>query len=164
MHRRFVAAYPVLSAGIRWHQPEDTSMTDVKKVMTANVKSLAPSDTIAAAAQAMSELNVGVIPVCDAGKLLGVVTDRDIVIRAVAKGLDGQAPLSGIMSKDVQTASPEDDLDEVLKRMADSQIRRMPVVDAKGVLAGIVSLGDIAVKGSEDEAEVGQSLGAISAP
>lgn len=139
-------------------------MTNVKKVMSANVKSLAPSDSIAAAAQAMNELNVGVIPVCDAGKLLGVVTDRDIVIRAVAKGLDGQTPLSGIMSKQVQTVSPEDDLDEVLKRMADSQIRRMPVVDAQGVLAGIVSLGDIAVKGSEDEAEVGQSLGAISAP
>ena len=139
-------------------------MTNVKKVMTANVKSLAPSDSIAAAAQAMSELNVGVIPVCDAGKLLGVVTDRDIVIRGVAKGMDGKAPLSGIMSKQVQTASPDDDLDAVLKRMADSQIRRMPVVDAQGVLAGIVSLGDIAVKGSEDEAEVGQSLGAISAP
>ncbi len=139
-------------------------MTNVKKVMSANVKSLAPSDSIAAAAQAMNELNVGVIPVCDAGKLLGVVTDRDIVIRAVAKGLDGRTPLSGIMSKQVQTVSPEDDLDEVLKRMADSQIRRMPVVDTQGILAGIVSLGDIAVKGSEDEADVGQSLGAISAP
>ncbi len=139
-------------------------MTTVNKVMTANVKSLAPADSIAAAAKAMSELNVGVIPVCDAGKLLGVVTDRDIVIRAVAKGLDGKAPLSGIMSKEVQTATPEDDLDEVLERMSDSQIRRMPVVDAGGALVGIVSLGDIAVKGSEDEAEVGQSLGAISAP
>ncbi len=139
-------------------------MTTVNKVMTANVKSLAPADSIAAAAKAMSDLNVGVIPVCDGGKLLGVVTDRDIVIRAVAKGLDGQAPLSGIMSKQVQTASPEDDLDDVLERMSDSQIRRMPVVDAGGALVGIVSLGDIAVKGSEDEAEVGQSLGAISAP
>ncbi len=139
-------------------------MTTVNKVMTANVKSLAPADSIAAAAKAMSELNVGVIPVCDAGKLLGVVTDRDIVIRAVAKGLDGQAPLSGIMSKEVQTASPDDDLDDVLERMSDSQIRRMPVVDGGGALVGIVSLGDIAVKGSEDEAEVGQSLGAISAP
>ncbi len=139
-------------------------MTTVNKVMTANVKSLAPADSIAEAARAMNELNVGVIPVCDAGKLLGVVTDRDIVIRAVAKGLDGQAALSGIMSKQVQTASPEDDLDDVLERMSDSQIRRMPVVDAGGALVGIVSLGDIAVKGSEDEAEVGQSLGAISAP
>lgn len=139
-------------------------MTSVNKVMTSDVTSMTPTDSIAAAARAMSELNVGVIPVCDAGKLLGVVTDRDIVIRAVAKGLDGQAPLSGIMSKDVQTASPEDDLDDVLERMADGQIRRMPVVDAEGGLVGIVSLGDIAVKGSEDEAEVGQSLGAISAP
>lgn len=139
-------------------------MTSVNKVMTSDVTSMTPTDSIAAAARAMSELNVGVIPVCDAGKLLGVVTDRDIVIRAVAKGLDGQAPLSGIMSKDVQTASPEDDLDDVLERMADGQIRRMPVVNAEGGLVGIVSLGDIAVKGSEDEAEVGQSLGAISAP
>ncbi len=139
-------------------------MTSVNKVMTSDVTSMTPTDSIAAAARAMSELNVGVIPVCDAGKLLGVVTDRDIVIRAVAKGLDGQTPLSGIMSKQVQTASPEDDLDDVLERMADGQIRRMPVVNAEGGLVGIVSLGDIAVKGSEDEAEVGQSLGAISAP
>jgi CBS domain-containing protein len=163
MRRGTVAAYAGLSAGMCRLQPKDTPMTTVNKVMTTDVRSMAPTDSIATAASAMSELNVGVIPVCDAGKLLGVVTDRDIVIRAIAKGLDGKTPLSGIMSKDVQTASPEDDLDDVLKRMAEGQIRRMPVVDAKGGLAGIVSLGDIAVKGSEDD-EVGQSLGAISAP
>ncbi|MBI2725461.1 MAG: CBS domain-containing protein [Polaromonas sp.] len=139
-------------------------MTTVNKVMTADVRSLTPADSIATAAQAMSELNVGVIPVCDAGKLLGMVTDRDIVIRAVAKGMDGQAPLSGIMSKQVQTALPEDKLEDVLKRMSGSQVRRMPVVDSAGALVGIISLGDIAVNGSEDEAEVGESLGAISAP
>ena len=139
-------------------------MTTVKEVMTADVRSMGPADSIAAAAKAMSELNVGVIPVCEGGKLLGVVTDRDIVIRAVAKGLDGQTPLSGVMSKQVETASADDDLDEVLQRMASGQIRRMPIVDSSGMLAGIVSIGDIAVKGSEEEADVGQSLGAISAP
>lgn len=140
-------------------------MTTVNDVMTKNVRSMAPGDKVAVAARAMSDLNVGVIPVCEGGKLLGVVTDRDIVIRAVAQGLDGQVtPLSQVMSREVETASANDDLDAVLKRMADSQIRRMPVVDASGQLTGIVSLGDIAVKGSEEEADVGQSLGAISAP
>ncbi|MDB5966789.1 MAG: hypothetical protein JWQ72_3289 [Polaromonas sp.] len=139
-------------------------MTTVNQVMTTDVRTMRPTDNVATAARAMHDLNVGVIPVCEAGKLLGVVTDRDIVVRAVAQGLDGQTtPLSQVMSKQVETASANDDLDAVLKRMADRQIRRMPVVDASGILTGIVSLGDIAVKGSGEEADVGESLSAISA-
>ncbi|MDI1273995.1 CBS domain-containing protein [Polaromonas sp.] len=138
-------------------------MTTVTDVMTRNVRTLTPGDTVAAAAKAMDELNVGVIPVCEGDKLLGVVTDRDIVVRAVAQGLDGNTPLSKVMSRDVRTARETDDLDTVLADMASSQIRRLPVLDGSERLIGIVSIGDIAVKG-QDEEDVGQSLGDISAP
>jgi CBS domain-containing protein len=138
-------------------------MTTVTDVMTRNVRTLASTDTVASAAKAMDELDVGVIPVCEGDKLLGVVTDRDIVVRAVAQGLDGDTPLSKVMSKDVRTARESDDLDTVLAEMATSQIRRLPVLDASDGLVGIISIGDIAVKG-QDEEDVGQSLGEISSP
>ncbi|WP_457281610.1 CBS domain-containing protein [Polaromonas sp. P5_D5] len=138
-------------------------MTTVTDVMTRNVRTLASTDTVASAAKAMDELDVGVIPVCEGDKLLGVVTDRDIVVRAVAQGLDGDTPLSKVMSTDVRTARESDDLDTVLAEMATSQIRRLPVLDASDGLVGIISIGDIAVKG-QDEEDVGQSLGEISSP
>lgn len=138
-------------------------MTTVTDVMTRNVRSMSPSDTVAGAARAMDELNVGVIPVCEGDKLLGVVTDRDIVLRAVAQGLDGNTPLAKVMSTDVRTARESDDLDTVLADMASSQIRRLPVLDGEERLVGIISIGDIAVEGL-DEADVGQSLGEISSP
>ncbi|MGQ2978447.1 MAG: CBS domain-containing protein [Polaromonas sp.] len=138
-------------------------MTTVSDVMTRHVRSLAATDTVASAAKAMDELDVGVIPVCDGDKLLGVVTDRDIVVRAVAQGLGGETLLGKVMSTDIRTARESDDLDTVLADMASSQIRRLPVLDGEERLIGIISIGDIALKG-QDEEDVGQSLGEISAP
>ncbi|MFN3570969.1 MAG: CBS domain-containing protein [Polaromonas sp.] len=138
-------------------------MTTVTDVMTRNVRTLSPSSTIADAAMAMEELDVGVIPVCEGDKLLGLVTDRDIVVRAVAQGLGGDTPLSKVMSTDIRSARESDDLDTVLADMASSQIRRLPVLDGEERLIGIISIGDIALKG-QDEEDVGQSLGEISAP
>lgn len=138
-------------------------MTTVTDVMTRNVRTLTPKDTVASAAQAMDKLNVGVIPVCEGDKLLGMVTDRDLVVRALAQGLDGNTPLARVMSTDVRTARESDDLDTVLADMASSQIRRLPVLDGAERLVGIISIGDIAVKG-QDEEDVGQSLAEISSP
>lgn len=138
-------------------------MTTVTDVMTRDVRTLTSDSTITEAARAMEELNVGVIPVCEGDKLLGMVTDRDIVVRAVAQGLNGDTPLSKVMSTDIRTARETDDLDTVLADMASSQIRRLPVLDGAERLVGIISIGDIAVKG-QDEEDVGQSLGEISSP
>jgi CBS domain-containing protein len=138
-------------------------MTTVTDVMSRDVRTLPSTSTIADAAKVMDELNVGVIPVCEGDTLLGMVTDRDIVVRAVAQGLGGDTPLSRVMSTDVRTARESDDLETVLAEMATSQIRRLPVVDASDALVGIISIGDIALKG-QDEEDVGQSLGEISAP
>lgn len=140
-------------------------MTTVSEVMTRGVRTLSPSDSLVLAAQAMDELNIGVIPVCEGDKLIGVVTDRDIVVRGVAQELDGRnTRLSDVMSTNVRCATEEEDIDDVLAAMADSQIRRMPVVDSDGKLVGIVSIGDIAAKDPAEDADVGKSLGDISAP
>ncbi|MBI5276355.1 MAG: CBS domain-containing protein [Burkholderiales bacterium] len=140
-------------------------MTTVADVMTRGVRTMAPNDTVVAAAQAMDELNVGVIPVCDGEKLVGMVTDRDIVVRGVAQGCDMRATrLADVMSGSVHAVKPTDDVDQVLSEMAERQIRRMPVVDDGEHLVGIVSLGDIAVKDPTDEGEVASSLGEISTP
>ena len=140
-------------------------MTTVADVMTRGVRSMSPSDTVSKAAQAMDELNVGVIPVCDGEKLVGMVTDRDIVVRGVAQDCDLKTTkLADVMSTNVRCATEDQDVDEILGEMADTQIRRMPVVDGKQRLVGIVSLGDIADKDTDDELDVAQSLAEISSP
>jgi CBS domain-containing protein len=140
-------------------------MTTVADVMTRGVRTMTPNDTAEQAARAMDELNVGVIPVCDGEKLVGMVTDRDIVVRGVAQGCDMKSTrLADVMSANVKCARETDDVDAVLGEMAEKQIRRMPVVDEKQHLVGIVTLGDIAAKDPNQDTDVGTSLGDISSP
>lgn len=139
-------------------------MTTVAQVMTRGVRTLSPSATLLDAAKLMEELNVGVVPVCDGDKLLGMVTDRDIVVRAVAKALGAQTCLSEVMSGQVQCATEQQPIEEVLAAMGRAQIRRMPVVDSQQKLVGMVTIGDIAAKVRNDDAEVAESLGDISSP
>ena len=140
-------------------------MTTVAEVMTRDVRTMKPNDTVVAAAKCMDELNVGVIPVCDGDKLVGMVTDRDIVVRGVAT--DGELrsmKLADVMSAHVRCAREGDDVDQVLGEMAEAQIRRLPVVDGNQKLVGIVTLGDIAAKAGDEDTDVGTSLGDISSP
>ena len=141
-------------------------MTTVADVMTRDVRTLTPDDSVVEAARCMDELNVGVIPVCEGEKLVGMVTDRDIVVRGVAaqQGELKSMKLADVMSAHVRCVHEGDDIDQVLSEMADAQIRRMPVVDANERLIGIVSLGDIASKNPDDEVDVAMSLGDISSP
>ena len=140
-------------------------MTTVAEVTTRGVRSMSPQDPVTQAARLMDELNVGVIPVCEDDKVIGMVTDRDIVVRGVAQDADTRAmKLADVMSTDVRCAREDDDIDEVLGTMAQTQIRRMPVVDRKEQLVGIISLGDIAAKDPEDEQDIASSLGDISSP
>lgn len=140
-------------------------MTTVADVMTRGVRTMKPGDSVVDAARCMDELNVGVIPVCDGERLVGMVTDRDIVVRGLAR--DGEVKalkLADVMSSHVRCAREEDDVDEVLGEMAEAQIRRLPVVDGNQRLVGIVTLGDIAAKNVGDDLDVGVSLGDISSP
>ena len=140
-------------------------MTAVADVMTRGVRSMTPQDPLVKAAQAMEELNVGAIPVCEGDRLIGMVTDRDIVVRCVAQEMDIlSCKLSDIMSGHVRTVREDDDVNEVLNEMSSSRIRRMPVVDSQDRLVGIVSLGDIAAKHPQGQEDVASSLGDISSP
>ena len=140
-------------------------MATVQDVMTRDVRCMAPQDTLAEAAKVMDELNVGVVPVCDGDRLGGMVTDRDIVVRGLARDVDpARCKLADVMSGHVRTARADDDLDDVLAEMAGAQIRRLPVVDAQDQLVGILSIGDIAAKSPDDEGDVAMSLGDISSP
>jgi CBS domain-containing protein len=140
-------------------------MKTVADVMTRDVQTMLPSNTVAQAAQAMDELNVGAIPVCENEKLLGIVTDRDIVVRGVARECDNKSTrLRDVMSTNVRCARDTQDVVDVLDEMAEAQIRRMPVIDHDQRLVGIISLGDIAAKGAAKEDIVATSLGDISTP
>ena len=130
-------------------------MTQVFEVMTRGVRSLAPQDSIVRAAQAMDELDVGVVPVCEGDRLVGMVTDRDIVVRAVAKGRAAEdTPLAEVMSRDPCWCFDDQSVDEVLEQMRAARIRRMPVLDHGEHLVGMLSLGDVAVKADGDGAGI----------
>jgi CBS domain-containing protein len=132
----------------------------VNEVMTAQVATAQPTSTIKAVGKMMSDVDSGVIPIVDDGKLVGLVTDRDIVLRAVAEDGDLDAPVSTIMTEDVQTCAEEDSVADAVGKMAGLKIRRLVVLSESGRLAGIVSLGDI----SKDYGakQVGKTLEEIS--
>ncbi|MBW9117325.1 CBS domain-containing protein [Rhizobium cauense] len=120
----------------------------VKDVMSKQVVTADPDATIRDVAKLMSEVDTGIIPIFnDEG--LGVVTDRDIVIRAVAEGLDAEEPVSLIMTTGVESCLEDDDLSEAAYRMSELQMRRLIVFDASGKICGVLSLGDIAVRQEE---------------
>lgn len=138
-------------------------MTQVAEVMTRGVRALAPSDNLQLAAQAMDELNVGAIPVCENDRVIGLVTDRDITVRGVAQGrVPERTPLSEVMSRDVETCYEDDLLEDVAEKMQDTQVRRLPVLDRQEHLIGMLSLGDLATKG--DTHEAGTTLSDVSEP
>jgi CBS domain-containing protein len=124
-------------------------MSQIKDVMSSNPTSLESSATVADAARAMAREDVGSIPVVDGGRLAALVTDRDIVVRVVAEGRDpGSTALGEIASSDLQTVSPDEDLDSALRKMASAQVRRLPVVEGDR-LVGIVAQADVARDGED---------------
>ncbi|WP_342642140.1 CBS domain-containing protein [Rhodoligotrophos ferricapiens] len=136
---------------------------NIASVMTRDVNVISPGAPLSQAAQMMDELNVGVLPVCDGSRLVGMITDRDIAVRATAAGQSPtDAHVADAMTQEVIWCFEDDDVDEVLDRMADVQIRRVPVLDHDKHLVGIVSLGDLATKG--DGADIEETLEEISTP
>jgi CBS domain-containing protein len=119
----------------------------IRNVMTKPVKSIAADDTIEQAARKMKHCNVGDLPVVVHNQAVGMVTDRDIVMRAVAFGLDPkETKVNEAMTKGVIVCKEEDDLEIVAQMMCSRQVRRLPVINRKGELMGIVSLGDLITK------------------
>jgi CBS domain-containing protein len=124
----------------------------VKDVMTSRVECIRPETTLQEAAAKMKALNVGPLPVCEGDRPVGIVTDRDIVIRAIAEGRDPRTTQTkDVMTKDVVTVQESDDVKTAARFMKDRQIRRVVVVGNDQRVVGIVSLGDIAVDTHDDK-------------
>jgi CBS domain-containing protein len=135
----------------------------IKEIMTDQVAYLNPNANLVEAAQLMQKHDVGVLPVCQGQEVLGIVTDRDIVVRNIAHGQDPKTtPVKNVMTSDVKMVSPEMSLDQAAEVMADHQIRRLPVVDNQRIV-GMVALGDLATQAKYD-VELGMTLGKISTP
>jgi CBS domain-containing protein len=135
-------------------------MKQIREIMTTKVDFVTPADNIYEVAVKMKDDNVGVIPVCENDQLLGVITDRDIVIRGVAGKRPGSTKVSDIMSSDLYTGTPEMSVEEVADLMAGKQIRRLPIVE-NNKLVGIVSLGDLSLA-EESNRAAGHTLSEVS--
>lgn len=135
----------------------------IQDLMTTNVQCVQSTDNVQAAAQIMQSQNCGSVPVCDNKKVVGIITDRDIVLNCVAKGDGSDTKIQGCMSTDVVTCSPDTDAHEAADIMSRHQIRRLPVCDASGHLVGICAIGDLATIDIHIN-EAGDALSKISQP
>ena len=134
-----------------------------REIMTGNVLTTTGEMSLRDAAQMMKDGDIGVLPVVEkkTNKLVGIVTDRDIVVRAVAVGKGADATVVEAMTTELFTAKPDDFAFEAIRTMGERQVRRVPIVDDAGVLHGIVSMADVALE-MEDEREIAETLEEIS--
>jgi CBS domain-containing protein len=126
-------------------------MAQVREVMSRGVVSIAPETTIRHAAELMREHDIGALPVCDGTSLVGMVTDRDLALRALAEGYMPAQTVARVATSDVQWCYDHEDVNVVQRRMAEAQVRRMPVVNRERELVGTLSLGDIATRCDNDQ-------------
>jgi CBS domain-containing protein len=133
----------------------------VSEAMTAQVVTATPQTTIAEVARTMAQIESGAVPVLAEGKVVGLVTDRDIVVRVLAKGGSPETPVSEVMTNEVESCREDDNVADAAAKMGARQIRRLVVLNEAGRLAGILSLGDIAL--DYGAKAVGQTLEEISA-
>ena len=134
----------------------------IRDVMSKDVQVARPEDTLQNVAGRMAAGDFGFIPVADGDRLIGALTDRDIVVRAVASGAGPEARVLDVLSRDALVVRADDDLKVALDLMSSRQIRRLPVVDKDGRLVGVVSLGDLSTRVKERYA--GEALEEISRP
>ena len=134
----------------------------VRELMSSDVEVIAPDTTIQDAARRMRDADLGALPVGDGDQLIGMVTDRDIVVRGVAEGkADGSATVRDVLTGDLTFCFEEDDVDNAANLMADRQVRRLPVLSADKKLVGMLALADISRR---DVDAGGAALGDISQP
>ena len=134
----------------------------VSEVMTRDVQTIGPDQTAREAANFMLSADAGSIPVAEGNRLLGMITDRDIAVRGVAKGNGPETPVRELMTNDIICARESDDVEDVATRMSQAQVRRLPVLDDQERLCGIVSLGDLSRE--TDDESAAQALEGVSQP
>ena len=134
----------------------------IRDAMTSNPRTVDTHSTVVEAARLMRDEDAGFAPIVDGGRLVGAVTDRDIAIRVVAEGKDPRSTtVRDVMSSDLVTIDPQQDLDEALRLMAQHQVRRLPVVEEDGRLVGVLAQADVA-KSAGDDAKTGEMVEQIS--
>ena len=131
------------------------------EIMTKNVRTATRDMSLQEVAALMRDGDMGAVPVVDGGKLIGIVTDRDIVIRVIADGKGADASAGEAMTAELFTVTPDDFVFEAVRLMGDKQVRRIPVVGPAGELAGIIAMADVALE-MEDEREIAETLEEIS--
>lgn len=136
-------------------------MTTIAEIMTPGVTHITAKTTVQEAARLMRDLDVGALPVMDGDKPMGIITDRDLVVRCAAQGRQPTDAIDHGMTKTVETVKTTDDINTAMSRMEAAQIRRLLVLDPSGKLAGIVSLGDLAVR---QQKSLDETLEKISEP
>jgi CBS domain-containing protein len=124
---------------------------NIKDCMTRHVRTVSPDETLADAARAMADSDIGILPVAQGDRLVGMISDRDIAIRGVGRGKGPDTQVRDIMTSEVLYCFEDDDIEEVLENMGEMQVRRLPVLNPEKRLVGIVSLSDLA-DGSEEPA------------
>ena len=134
----------------------------VSDVMTRDVQTVSPDTTAQEAANFMLREDAGSMPVSDGDRLIGMITDRDIAVRGVAKGYGPETPVRDLMTDEIICAREDDDVEDVASKMSNAQVRRMPVIDENERLCGIVSLGDLAREADNDSAD--RALEGVSEP
>ncbi len=136
-------------------------MATIRDLMTTRLETVGPDQTAKDAAAFMLSADTGSIPVCDGGKVIGMITDRDIAVRGVAAGKGPECSVRDLMSSDIICARDSDDAHAVAHQMSQSQVRRLPVLDADDRLVGMVSLGDLSREA--DQAAATEALEGVSA-
>jgi CBS domain-containing protein len=126
----------------------------VSDIMTRDVHIASPSQKLREVASEMEKNDIGMLPVGDNDRLVGMITDRDIAVRGISHGLGPDAPVSDVMSKDVRYCFEDEDIEDLAQNMADQQIRRLPVLNHDKRLVGIISLGDLAVSQESESGEM----------
>lgn len=134
----------------------------VSEVMTRDVQTVRPDQTAREAANFMLNADAGSIPVTEGDRLIGMITDRDIAVRGIAKGNGPDTPVRDLMSNDIVCARDNDDIEEVATKMSQAQVRRLPVIDEQERLCGIVSIGDLSRE--TDDQTASQALEGVSQP
>ena len=140
------------------NEPQSTAISRMRcsEIMTRDVRTASPGMPLQEVAVLMRDGDMGSVPVVDDGKLIGIVTDRDMVIRILANGKGADRPVSEAMTTEIVTVGPDDFVFEAIRLMGDKQVRRIPVVEKDGQLTGIIAMADVALE-TEDEREIAET-------
>ena len=132
-----------------------------REIMTKNVRTATPGASLREVAAMMRDGDMGAVPIVDGERLVGIVTDRDVVVRAVSEGKGPDTPASEAMTKELFSVGPDDFVFEAVRLMGERQVRRVPVVNVDGSLAGIIAMADVALE-TEDQQEIAETMEEIS--